>query len=59
MEEEKKSKTPTQLASKEREDLEDSNKECCKSNNRVNVESRHQEECRSPSYVRHHRHIYK
>jgi hypothetical protein len=59
MEEKKEPKTPLQLASKEGEGLKNSNKECCKSNTKINVESRHQEECGSPSIVHDCKHTYK
>jgi len=51
--------TPLQLASKEGEDIESTDKECCESNNHVIVQSRHQEKCGSPSYVYDHRHTSK
>jgi len=57
-EEEKEPKTPLQMPLKEGEDSESSNNECCRSNNGINVESRHQEESGSPSFVHHHKHIY-
>jgi hypothetical protein len=44
MEEEKKPKTPSQWESEEGENSESSDKQCCGSNNGINVESRHQEE---------------
>jgi hypothetical protein len=47
-----------QSASEEGEDLESSDKECCRSNSGVNVKSGHQKECGSPSYVRHCMHTY-
>ncbi len=59
MEEEKKPKTPSQLASEEGEGLKSLNKECCESNIEINVKSQHQEECGSPSIVRDYKHIYK
>jgi hypothetical protein len=59
MEEEKHPKTPWQSKSKEGEQSKSLNKECCKSNNGVNVESQHQEECEPTSYVRHRMHTYK
>jgi hypothetical protein len=58
MEGEKKPKTPLQMALKEGEDLESSNNECYRSNDGISVESQHQEECGSPSFVHHHKHIY-
>jgi len=59
VEEEEEPKTPSQLASKEGKDEDNMDKECCGSNNHVIVESRHQEECWSPLYVRYHMHTSK
>lgn len=41
LEETKEPKTPSQSAYEEGEDLESSNKECCESNNKISVKSRH------------------
>jgi hypothetical protein len=62
VEEEKEPKTPLQLTSKEGENTKNTkntNKECCGSNYHVNIESWHQQECRSPLYVCYYKHTSK
>jgi hypothetical protein len=59
MEEEEEPRTPSQLALEEGKDEKNIDKKCCGSNNHVIVESQHQEECGSPSYVYYHRHTFK
>ncbi len=59
VEEEEELITPSQSTSKEGRNENNTNKECCGSNNHVPIKSRQQEECGSPSYVRYRRHTSK
>lgn len=52
-------KRPLQLVVEEGEDIENMDKSCYGSNNWVIVESWHQEQCMSPSYVHDCKHTYK
>jgi hypothetical protein len=51
VDEEGEPRTPSQSTLEEGEDVEKTNKKCCGSNNHVIVKSRHQVECKSPSYA--------